>query len=271
MSTSDLGGKNYTLGRGRVLFDRFANGVTVCSTTKGEGERYFGNTPEFGLTSETESLEHYDSDRGVKVKDDSVELSRMHSGTFSCDNIDAENLALYFLGDAVTLTQAAATGVVQLIPVAKQRRFYQLGESATTPAGVRNVSNVVVKKGASFATTVSASGNYEVDAVRGRIYVEADAPDIDDVELQITFDVAASTRERVVSSTNSIYGAVRFLGDNAKGANRDYYFPYVKISPDGDYALKGDDWQTMGFTFEVMKKASNIELLYIDGQPTLTV
>lgn len=264
--TADLGGKNYTLGRGRIFFDRFADNAVITATTRGSGERYLGNTPEFTMTSESEDLEHYSSDAGVKVKDDSVQLQLNRSAGFTCDNIDGENVALYFLGTASTITQTAATGVVETITAAKRGRFLQLGASEARPAGVRNVSNVVVKKGAGFTTTVAQSGNYQVDEARGRIYIESNSADINDADIQVTFDVQASTREQVVSKSNSIYGALRFVADNPKGANRDYFLPYVKLAPDGDYSLKGDEWQQIGFTVEVLKKASNVDAVYIDGQ-----
>lgn len=265
--TADLGGKNYTLGRGRVFFDRFAPNVVVNALTRGDGERYLGNTPEFSTTSESEDLDHFDSDSGIRSKDDSVQLTLDRSGAFVCDNIDAENIAMYFLGTATVLAQASATAVVDVFEGAKQKRMYQLGVTAGNPSGVRNVSNVVVKTGVAFADTVTMSGNYQVDEVRGRIYIEDGAPGIDDEDIQVTFDVAASSRERIVSGSSSVYGSLRFVADNPKGPNRDYFLPYVKLSPDGDYNLKGDEWQQMGFTFEVLKKASNVEAMYIDGQP----
>ena len=266
--TADLGGKKYTLGRGRVFFDRFPANAVVSALTRGDGERYFGNTPEFSLTSESEDLEHFDSDSGVKVKDASVQLSQSRSGSFTCDNIDSENVALMFLGSATTLTQAAAPGVVEVFTTAKRGRFIQLGVSVANPSGVRKVANVVVKKGgAPWSTTVTMAGNYEVDEARGRIYIEADAPAINAEDIQVTYDIQANTRDRIVSGSNSIYGSLRYVADNPTGENKDFFMPYVKISPDGDYALKGDEWQTMGFSFEVLKKASNVEAVYIDGQP----
>lgn len=264
--TADLGGKNYTLGRGRVFFDRFAPNVVVNALTRGDGERYLGNTPEFSTTSESEDLDHFDSDSGIRSKDDSVQLTLDRSGSFVCDNIDAENIAMYFLGTATVLAQAAATAVVDVFEGAKQKRMYQLGVTAGNPSGVRNVSNVVVKTGVAFADTVLQPNNYQVDEVRGRIYIE-DGSSIDDEDIQVTFDVAASSRERIVSGSSSVYGSLRFVADNPKGPNRDYFLPYVKLSPDGDYNLKGDEWQQMGFTFEVLKKASSVEAMYIDGQP----
>lgn len=266
--TSDLGGKNYTLGRGKVFFDRFAANVVVTANTRGSGERYLGNTPEFSTTSSVENLDHYDSDGGVKTKDASVQLSLDRSGAFTCDNISVENLALFFQGDASTLTQTAATGVVEVLTGTKPGLFYQLGMSASTPSGVRKVANVVVKKGAGFTTTVAPSGNYEVDEVTGRIYILPGSVGIpDNTDIQVTYDIAASTREVVISKNQSIYGAIRVVTENPTGPNRDIYLPYVKLSPDGDYQLKGDDWQSMGFSVEILKKASNIEAIYVDGRP----
>lgn len=268
--TADLGGKQYTLGRGKVFIDRYPQNVVMTAITQGEGERYIGNTPEYMTNSSSEDLDHYDSDAGVRVKDDSVQLSFDRAGSFTCDNIDSPNIALYFLGDESVVTQAAATGATSVF-TSKRGRFFQLGATALLPAGVRDVASIVVKKGAGFATTVTQSGNYEVDEKLGRIYVEADSTDLGDgVEFQVTFNVAASTRGQVISKNRSIYCAIRFVSDNPKGVNRDYYFPYVKLAPDGDYNLKGEEWQSMGFTMEILKKASNIESVYIDERSVLT-
>lgn len=266
--TADLGGKNYTLGKGRVFFDRFADGIIVTANTQGEGERYFGNTPEFSISSAAESLEHFSSEGGIKTKDDDVQLSLSRTGKTNVDHISSENLALLALGVNNTVTQTSQVGLITVFTAAKRGRFYQLGVSASNPSGLRKVSNVVVKKGApGYATTVTPTGNYQFDADLGRLYIEENAPGINNEDIQVTFDTAATTYDQVVSGTKSIYGALRFVADNPKGKNRDYYFPYVKMAPDGDYALKGEEWMTIGFTFEVLKKASNIEAMYIDGRP----
>ena len=270
--TTDLGGKNYVLGRGRLYFDRFTPAQVaagIVAATRGEGERYIGNSPEFGFTSSEEKLDHYDSDTGVKTKDDSVPLQLDRTGTFKTENIDVGNIALLLLSSgASTVTQTAQTAQTFLVPGAKQGLFYQIGATASLPAGVRSISNVVVKKGAGFTTTVTAATNYEVDEVRGRIIILAGSSAIpDNTDLQVTYDIAATSREQVISGNTSIYGALRFVSDNPKGKNRDYYMPYVKLAPDGDYALKGDSWQQIGFTMELLKKASNIEAIYADGIP----
>ncbi len=80
--TADLGGKNYVLGRGKVYVDRYPQNAIMSAATVGEGERYIGNTPEFNTNSTSEDLDHYDSDAGVRTKDDSVQLSFDRAGSF---------------------------------------------------------------------------------------------------------------------------------------------------------------------------------------------
>jgi hypothetical protein len=266
----DQGGKQYTLGRGRVYFDRFPANTIVTAATRGEGERYIGNSPTLSTSSESEDLEHFGSDSGIKVKDDSVQVSSTRNGTFTTDNIDRENLALFFQGTQSTVAQVAATAATETL-IVKRGRFYQLGQTPALPSGVRQVSAVVVKTGSAAGTTVAATGNYEVDEARGRLRILDGATDItENSTIYVAFNVAAATRKQVISGSQSIYGAIRFVADNPKGENNDYYLPYVKLSPDGDFELKGDDWLTIGFTMEILEKASNVAPMYIDGQAVLT-
>jgi len=41
--------------------------------------------------------------------------------------------------------------------------------------------------------------------------------------------------------------------------------PYVKLMPNGDFALKGDEWQQLSFNIEVLKKGT-LEAVYMDGR-----
>ena len=201
------------------------------------------------------------------MKDDAVQLTMNRSGTFKCDNIASKNVALYFLSDVTAVAQAAAVDTTYQVTV-KPGLFYQIGADAANPTGDRLISNVTIGKGVGFATDVPTAGNWQVDEVLGRLYVLPESTDIDAAGtlVQITYDTAAGSREQIVSSSDSIYGALRFVANNPKGENKDYYFPYVKLAPDGDYNLKGDDWQVMGFKFEILTKASNIKSVYIDGR-----
>ena len=58
-----------------------------------------------------------------------------------------------------------------------------------------------------------------------------------------------------------------------EGENRDDYWPLVDISPDGDYEFKGDDWNEMSFTCEVLKKEGYVSDFEVksEGRPQLRV
>ena len=42
------------------------------------------------------------------------------------------------------------------------------------------------------------------------------------------------------------------------------------VSPDGDYEFKGDSWNEMSFSGEVLKKDDTTAKEYGDGRPTIT-
>lgn len=265
---------NYVVGRGTVYFDQFKKG----SNTK-TGELYFGNTPEFTISTDSETLDHYNSDHGLRVMDASVLLEASVSGTFTCDNINAENLALWFLGDVVTSIQTKQTDVVEVFPAVTRGRYYQLGTTDTNPTGVLNVDKVVVVSASPDVSISTGSGtitdipgvkvvpatDYEIDLESGRIYVEMDAKELaGNVQMAVQYDVGATKRTLVIGKSNMVYGALRMISDNPVGENKNYFFPKVSLAPDGDYALKGDDWQVMSFSYKAMQLNTRTQRVYID-------
>lgn len=244
-------GKNYSLGRGKLFFAPFAPGTMTAVG----GQRYFGNTPDFSTSSDSEELEHFDSDNGVNIKDDSVTLSNTRTGSFTTDNISIENVAMFYLGSAASFTQMAATAQTTVVK-ATLGRYYQLGVTEANPVGARHVTNVVVTKGTGPGTPVTLTNNFELDLALGRVYIETDAPDVlADDDLTFTFDQEAYTQKRIISSSDEIVGELFFEATNPKGTLLDHFWPYVKISPNGDFALKsGDDWMSIPFNVEFLKK-----------------
>lgn len=272
---------NYVVGRGTVYFDQFKKG----SNTK-TGELYFGNTPEFTISTDSETLDHYSSDNGLRVMDASVLLEASVSGTFTCDNINAENLALWFLGDVVTSIQTKQTDVIETFPSVTRGRYYQLGTTDTNPTGVLNVDKVVVVSASPDVAISTGSGSitdipgvkvvpatdYEIDLEKGRIYVEMDAKELaGNVQMGVQYDVGATKRTLVIGKSNMVYGALRMISDNPVGENKNYFFPKVTLAPDGDYALKGDDWQVMSFSYKAMQLNSRTQRVYIDILSTDTI
>lgn len=251
--------QNYTLGRGEVYFGKFAAGTTTPS-----GERYLGNTPEFSLTIDVENLDHYSSDRGIREKDDSVVLQADRAGSLTTDSVQPDNIALFFFGTKDIVTVVAATAQTQTYTGSPAGLAIQLGTSMQNPSGARNVSDVeMVTLPAAPALVVGV--DYNIDLNRGRVLFE----DTDNVKaltsVSFTYDVAASNRERIMSGSQPVEGCLRYIAQNPKGKDFDYFMPWVKITPNGDYALKGDEWQTIPFSIEILKKPG-LEAIYCDGQ-----
>jgi hypothetical protein len=251
-----MANKQYTLGRGKVYFDAFAAGTTTKT-----GERYIGNTPSFNLSNESENLDHFDADEGTRTKDKSVTLQLNRTGQFTTDNIDPENVALFFLAESSVGAQGAATGATSDFSQLLGDRYYQLGVTTANPSGDRDVSNVTIPGG-------TLTTDYTVDATLGRIYiVEGGALD-GDTNVTVTYDRAARSRRQIITSnTATVDGALRFVAYNATGTNLDYYMPSVKLAPNGEYELKGDNWQQMTFSVEIQKLSDDVEGIYIDGRP----
>lgn len=263
---------NYTLGRGRLYFDLFKSG-----TNTGQGERYLGNTPSFAPSNETENLDHYSSEQGIRQKDASVMLQIDQNGAFTCDDITSANIALFFLGELERQTVVASQQNISSFVDIKRGRYFQIGMSDGSPAGTNHVDNVVLGVAPSSAeipttgdinslpdvTVITTLGNAEIDLRKGRVYIEDEAPDIaDGDQLVVMFDIKSQSRGLIVGKNNTIYGALRFVSDNPVGDNNDYFYPKVSLSPDGDYELKGDEWQTIGFTFQGLK-LGNKDIVYI--------
>lgn len=373
--------QNYTLGRGKLHFSRFKPG-----TQSPDGFRYIGNTPEFNLTIESENLDHFSSDYGIREKDDSVLLEVNRSGTLITDNIDPENIALFFLGSASVAALTTASGLVEQIEDVKLGHSYKLGQSAANPAGYfginpagfsvytgsapaaatgtitfadvgdaddevsiggqvytlkatptnpydvdigasatataanlaaainagagagtaygsGTVANTDVSASAALGvvtvtarvsgtagnsvtltktgTDITVSGatlsggsgtayvpgtDYEMDFDTGLLTLLEGGSIAEDSDVTVGFAVRQSTRERVISGATPVEGSLMFVAANPKGKQFNYYFPWVKFTPNGDYALKGDEWQQIPFNLEILKPSAS-EAIFMDGKP----
>ena len=255
--------QNYTLGRGKVHFARFLEG-----TTTPDGFFYIGNTPEFSLNIESETLDHYSSDEGIREKDDSVPLEVNRTGSMTTDNIDPKNVALFFFGTASSLTQAAVVSSTETLSAIKAGHSYKLGSTTSNPAGYFGIDET------GFAVAVNGGGtslvedtDYAIDYDNGMIsFIEGSAIAVDGADIDVTYAVAGSTRDRVISGSEPVEGAMMYVTKNPKGDDAVFYLPYVKITPNGDYALKGDEWQQIPLSLEVLKPTGQ-EAIYRDGTP----
>lgn len=256
---------NYTLGRGEVHFSRFKSGGQVPA-----GFFYIGNTPEFNLTIEQETLDHYSSDGGIREKDDSVPLEVNRTGSLVTDAIKPENVALFFFGEASSVTDAGSTSNTETFDDIKLGHSYKIGVDSSNPAGIFGIddSNFTAEDDpAGTPTTLTEGTDYTLDADNGVITILEGATNIaEGGTLGVTYDILAHSRERVISGSEPVEGAMMYISANPKGTDVVFYMPYVKVSPNGDYALKGDEWQQIPLSLEILKP-TNSEAIYRDGTP----
>jgi hypothetical protein len=261
---------NYTLGRGEIHFGKFGAGTQISV-----GERYLGNTPSLAFTIQTQSLDHFSADRGVKEKDDSVPLSTTRTGALTCDNIDPANLAYFFFGseDALSITGATVNNEDILgdgTSGVLQGYWYQLGVDDDLPQGQSNLTAytsptipVIVTDDTPISPVAfDMDDDWTVDLATGRLYIVPGGAITDGTNLKVSYKTTTQSKARVISGSTPIEGSLRFLARNPVGTQLDYYMPWVKITPNGDFTLKGDEFQVIPFNLEILKR-SGLEAFYI--------
>jgi len=258
-----LSSQNLQLGKGEVWFSPYSPG-----TQNPTGFEWLGNCPSFALNAEMEKLDHFGSTGGIRQKDQSVMLSKDVTGTITCDDIRVANVARFIGADVSTKTDAGSVGVNYNIAAVTPGRRYQIGASSANPTGDRQISAVTVKDDAGVPATFAATTDYIVYPELGMIEVVAGGTIVAGTNLVITYTTAASSRTVMVSSEDEIEGELKFIADNPVGANIDYYMPWVKLSPNGEFALITEEWASLPFNIEVLKK-TGYAALYGDGRPVL--
>lgn len=258
-----MGTEAYTLGRGEVHFAKYKAG-----TQTPEGYRYLGNSPEWSLTLETQNLDHYSSDRGVREKDKSIPLEVSRSGSLVLDEIKMDNLALFLFSStgSQSVTQASATAQTYAIPDAEPGLVYQIGETTSNPNGVSGLATTGFSV-ASGATTYDPVDDYIIDSERGLLTIVEGGAIVSGTDLTVTYGVRATSFNRIVSGSTKVEGALMYIENNPTGENKVWKFPNVTLAPNGDLNFKGDEWQQIPLTVEVLKKSAAVEAIYVNGLP----
>lgn len=253
----------YTIPRGRVFFDPFdTNGNPT-------GERYLGNCPSFTIAVETEKAEHFSSETGLRQKDQTIVIEVNRTAALTCDNVSSQNAALWLSGTEELISQTSATVVDEAIGAVIPGRYYQLGKTETNPAGARTVSAVVVQNDAVTPVTFVLDTDYAIDAALGRLQVIEGGAITTGTNLVVGYTRPVATWQRIKTGADSeLRGSVRVIADNASGANRDYTFPLVTLTPSGELPViaDGTDFVSLSLDVEILKP-QNAEAIYIDGRP----
>lgn len=244
------------LGRGDLYFDRFTPGTLLR-----HGELYLGNTLEFVINVDVDTVERFISYGGQKVAVEGAVVRETYKSTFTTDNIDVENVALWFAGEAQRVSYAPVGEVTESFS-AKANRHYQLGLSRI-PMGAKFVEHVTAKIG---DTSISVSDNFDLDYAAGRFKLVETPSDISEGDtFSISFEWREQTLNVVAPGKREQLGALRFISTNPKGPQKNYFFPMVRLTASGDLDLKREnDWQKLRFGVEARRLNPWTEQVYVE-------
>ena len=257
---------NYVVGKGRLYFSQFMQGLKV--PPPGAGFLYFGNTPSLETQRSATALDHYDSDNGIKQKDDSIDIETNVMGKFTCDNINSDNLAAWFGGTKTMIQQTSGTSALtETLTGAIPGNYYQIGVTSSDPHGLRAVTGFSATVGSGGSPTPLVAGvDYTFDAPSGLFQLLPSQINTAPEDVHLSYTLAASSQELVIEQGLAIFGQLKFISTNPAGSQRDFYWPYVKLSADSPFALKGDTWQTIGWSYEALKLDDNTHRAYVTAR-----
>ncbi|MBT2337360.1 hypothetical protein J7E49_26100 [Variovorax paradoxus] len=250
----------YIIPRGRVFFD------VLDAADQLTGERHLGNCPTVTLNISTEKAPHYSAESGPGVKDANRVVRIDRTGKITCDNMSADNKAMFISGDKSTVSQATGAVAAEEITVLPGL-FYQLGRTDANPAGARKVSAVVVTPDAG-GEPYELGTDYTVDAALGRLQVLAGGA-IPAGKIKVAYSKPATTWLRIKSGDKAeLRGALRVLSNVAEGEQSDTYCPLVTLAPTGDMSLitSDDNYVQMEFDIEVLTPSNGVAI-FVDGRP----
>lgn len=262
----DFLSQNLVVPRGSILFNPFVPG-----TFAGKGYEQLGNCPEFTLSRDVTPLEHRSSQIGYRTRDKRLIIGDDLSASLMTDDVKASNMQKWFMSGAVsTITIASATGTDETIVGVQKGRIYQLGRSTLAPTGLRGVTvSAVASVGGSPVTYVNNT-DYTFDVATGLLTVLAGGSVTNDSDIEVTYNVAASTYNQVVADNKEVEGEILFVSNNPSGPQSKLWIPRATITPNGDLSMLTDadspTWQQIPLTITVLKLGS-LYLAYRDSDP----
>lgn len=182
----------------------------------------------------------------------------------------------FTVGETVTGGTSAAAGIVcyvntSSVQVAVSSGTFQTGETITggtsgatadLSADPEFVSGVVLVQDDTDTTTYTAGTDYQIDSTLkdetiGRILFLSGGSITEGDAVHVTYQYRQYSYSEVAAlANNQLEGRLRFVSDNPTGTQYELEAWRVSLSPNGDTALIGDDWSTLGFTGEILKDAS---------------
>lgn len=126
--------------------------------------------------------------------------------------------------------------------------------SSTTAVAVSGLASVKTTSGSTYYTLGT---DFTVDAVSGRVFFTAGSTIVEGTSLTATFGAASTTYDKISALTAvGQDGKIRYVSDNPVGGAYEMIIWKVRIKPNGDTALIGDDWARLAFQGDILRDAT---------------
>lgn len=265
---------DYNLGRGAIYI------ATIDATTgRPNGYRHLGNATEFNLSLAVETLEHTSSLEGLAVIDKEVVISQKATLSFTLDELSHENYALFVSGAKAVHTNVAVAGFTIRTLIANAilavNTWYDIVNTAGERAYDVQTADLALATSAGSPVSLVADVDYTLDSEMGRVFIGSTAKIT--TAIAGPFNITAVlTANGAGNAVNEVKGltqtnvrvALKFVAINP--ANNDskteFQFHQVGLKADGDLALIGSEFSTMGFTGAAERNTSADS-----DSPTLTI
>lgn len=228
-------------------------------------EQYLGIVDPVQINISAALQEYFSAECGIDEAVASVEERITRNGTMEFRSVSDLAHQIFFIGDLVAMSKSAGTGVTSSVKV-KLGQYSQLGVDSSFPSGTRKIASVSI-------TGAVENTDFEVDTDLARLYwrtaAEGGGAIADGTQTTVTYNQVAATWNQIRSGRASPYeGPLRIVACNwVSGDPYDYYFPRVRVTPNGDYVAKrqGSEPVAMPCSIAILKPLDSREAVYIDG------
>lgn len=235
------------LGKGMVWIDRLdSSGVST-------GYRAAGACEGFTLSlGNIDIKEKYDPTQAASPLLASVPIRQQPQVKITALQLSPENLALYTMGNATTVSVAATPIVDELIQLRGLNRGYFVSRAnipmdPATPA--------VVKVG---STTKTVNTDYTIDYVHGMVLIPSGSTILGTDVIKVSYTPLALTKNKVRGAmVGQILAKVAFVSDPTAGKKWDFEGWKISLQPEGELAFIGEDFVSFSLNGKILADATN--------------
>jgi hypothetical protein len=261
---------DYNLGRGILYFQ----------PTGTSAWRDLGNCTAYTISTTSETLQHFSSRSGLKTLDKEVTLSRTTTSSFTLDELNDENLSLFFSGGKASHTNVAVAGftIFSMIPAddLELGRWYDIVNASGERAYDVDTTDLALATSNVSPVSLVAGTDYTLDSEMGRVFILSTSTKVataisgdEAITAVLTAEATASDVHEVqVLTASAVQGKLKFIANNPAndGAKREYTSHSVNLKADGDLALIGEEYTNLGFTCALEADATADS-----ASPTMTI